>query len=315
MRLKILVTGAAGFIGSHTTDHLLHAGHFVIGVDNFRTGKRANLASALTNPKFIFCELDVTEESAFTEIVGQYRPDVIVHLAALVSVPESIANPALNDLLNFRTTRTVAEAARLHLVPRIVFASSAAVYGDPTHTPIPENGPTLPLSPYGSAKLASENLLLEYASRHGLVVRCQRYFNVYGPRQDPSSSYSGVISIFLDRLGRNLPATIFGDGEQTRDFISVYDVARANALAATAPGLASGVANICTEKEVSLNQLWQLLRQGFSEAPVPLHVPERPGDIRRSCGSTALAHDSFGFRSRISLEHGLRDLARQCSIE
>ena len=305
MRLKILVTGAAGFIGSHTTDHLLHAEHFVIGVDNFRTGKRANLASALTNPKFILCELDVTEESAFTEIVGQYRPDVIVHLAALVSVPESVANPALNDLLNFRTTRTVAEAARLHLVPRIVFASSAAVYGDPTHTPIPENGPTLPLSPYGSAKLASENLLLEYASRHGMVVRCQRYFNVYGPRQDPSSSYSGVISIFLDRLGRNLPATIFGDGEQTRDFISVYDVARANALAATAPALASGVVNICTGQAVSLNHLWHLLVGDRKDARAPIHAPPRPGDIQHSCGCTDAARHSLSFRARHTLAEGL----------
>ena len=308
MRLKILVTGAAGFIGSHTTDHLLHAGHFVIGVDNFRTGKRANLASALTNPKFIFCELDVTEESAFTEIVGQYRPDVIVHLAALVSVPESIANPALNDLLNFRTTRTVAEAARLHLVPRIVFASSAAVYGDPTYTPISENGPTQPLSPYGSAKLASENLLMEYASRHGLVARCQRYFNVYGPRQDPSSPYSGVISIFLDRLGRNLPATIFGDGEQTRDFISVHDVARANALAATAPAIASGVVNICTGQAVSLNHLWRLLAGDRQDAPVPIHAPPRPGDIQHSCGCTDAARASLGFQARHTLAEGLRAL-------
>ena len=315
MRLKILVTGAAGFIGSHTVDHLLAAGHTVWGLDNFRTGRRENLAEALRQPTFTLVELDVTDEPAFGGLVEQIRPEAIIHLAALVSVPESIANPALNDLLNFQATRIVADIARKHSGSRIIFASSAAVYGDPAVVPIPEHAIKRPLSPYGVAKLASENLLLEYASRHGLVAHCQRYFNVYGPRQDPSSPYSGVISIFLDRLGRNLPATIFGDGEQTRDFISVHDVARANALAATAPGLASGVANICTEKEVSLNQLWQLLRQGFSEAPVPLHVPERPGDIRRSCGSTDLAHDSFGFRSRISLEHGLRDLARQCSVE
>ena len=315
MRLKVFVTGAAGFIGSHTVDHLLAAGHTVWGLDNFRTGRRENLAEALRQPTFTLVELDVTDEPAFGGLVEQIRPEAIIHLAALVSVPESIANPALNDLLNFQATRIVTHIARKHSVSRILFASSAAVYGDPVVVPIPEHAIKRPLSPYGVAKLASENLLLEYASRHGLVVRCQRYFNVYGPRQDPGSSYSGVISVFLDRLGRNLPVTIFGDGEQTRDFISVYDVARANALAATAPGLASGVANICTEKEVSLNQLWQLLSQGFSEAPVPLHAPKRLGDIRRSCGSTALAHESFGFRSSISLEDGLRALARQCSIE
>ena len=308
MRLKILVTGAAGFIGSHTVDHLLAAGHTVWGLDNFRTGRRENLAEALRQPTFTLVELDVTDEPAFGGLVEQIRPEAIIHLAALVSVPESIANPALNDLLNFQATRIVADIARKHSISRIIFASSAAVYGDPAVVPIPEHAIKRPLSPYGVAKLASENLLLEYASRHGLVAHCQRYFNVYGPRQDPSSPYSGVISIFLDRLGRNLPATVFGDGEQTRDFISVHDVARANALAATAPAIASGVVNICTGQAVSLNHLWRLLAGDRQDAPVPIHAPPRPGDIQHSCGCTDAARASLGFQARHTLAEGLRAL-------
>ncbi|MCG3772338.1 MAG: UDP-glucose 4-epimerase [Nitrosomonadaceae bacterium] len=146
MSLKIVVTGAAGFIGSHTVDHLLQVGNIVLGVDNFRTGIRSNLVPALGNARFTLCEIDVLDEPAFSEIVANFRPDAIIHLAALVSVPESIANPTLNHRLNFQSTEAVAEAARLHRVPRIVFASSAAVYGDPTYTPISENGPTQPLS-------------------------------------------------------------------------------------------------------------------------------------------------------------------------
>jgi len=308
LSLKVLVTGAAGFIGSHTVDQLLAAGHEVWGVDNFRTGRRENLALALPSNRFHFEELDVAEEPDFVKFVGKIKPDAIIHLAALVSVPESIANPNLNDRLNFQATRTVAEAARIHHVPRIVFASSAAVYGDPFCTPIPENGLTQPLSPYGSAKLASENLLLDYSTKHGFVARCQRYFNVYGPRQDPRSPYSGVISIFLDHLMRKSSPTIFGDGEQTRDFVHVQDVARANTLAATSVGLTSGVVNICTGQAVSLNQLWRSLASERTDCPAPIYAPPRPGDIQHSCGCTDVARYSLGFKARHTLAEGLRAL-------
>jgi len=305
---KILVTGAAGFIGSHTVDQLLAAGHTIWGVDNFRTGRRENLTEALRYKTFILQELDVAEESKFVEFVSETSPDIIIHLAALVSVPESIANPALNDCLNYQTPRIVAEAARRHQVPRIIFASSAAVYGDSAVCPISEDAPKKPLNPYGSAKLASEKLLFDYAGKYGLTVRCQRYFNVYGPRQDPRSPYSGVISIFLDYFKRKMAPTIYGDGEQTRDFISVHDVARANLIAATRQGLRSGVINICTGRPTSINELWRLLSQHHLKGLQPSYVPSRHGDIRHSCGSPAAARDALEFAAAIDLPAGLAEL-------
>ena len=309
MSQKILVTGAAGFIGSHTVEQLLVAGHAVWGADNLRTGHRANLASALRHRSFAFQEVDVAEEPDFIRMVEAIRPDVIVHLAALVSVPESIANPSLNERLNVHATRVVVEASRHSRVRRVVFASSAAIYGNPATSPITEDAPKHPLSPYGQAKLTSERLLLENGSVHGFVARCQRYFNVYGPRQDPRSPYSGVISIFNDRAGQRLPPTIFGDGEQTRDFISVHDVARANVIAATQPGLASGAVNICTGKPVTLNALWALVARGHSLNIPPQYGPDRAGDIRQSCGCPAAASAEMDFEARIGLAEGLRQYA------
>jgi UDP-glucose 4-epimerase len=303
---KVLVTGAAGFIGSHTVEHFLSAGHTVLGVDNFRTGHRENLAAALSHRQFTFQELDVADEQAFFGLVRTNRPDVIVHLAALVSVPESIANPALNTRLNLHATRVMADAAGRFRIARIVFASSAAVYGDPPTSPIGEDAPTAPLSPYGAAKLASEHLLLEAALEQGFVARCQRYFNVYGPRQDPRSPYSGVISIFKDRAAGGRRPTIFGDGEQTRDFVSVFDVARANVIAATHAGLTSGAVNICTGRPVSLNALWSQLAGRAATALRPDYAPARPGDIRHSCGSPNAAREVLGFEARIQLADGLR---------
>lgn len=305
MALKIIVTGAAGFIGSHTTDHLLAAGHAVWGVDNFRTGFRSNLATAKDYRNFLLIEADAADAHSFVQIVAAIKPDVIIHLAALVSVPESIADPALNERLNVHATRVVVEAARHSGVRRVVFASSAAVYGHAAPCPIAEDAPKQPLSPYGQAKLASEKLLIEGGAAHGFVARCQRYFNVYGPRQYPGSPYSGVISIFNDHAGRGVCPTIFGDGQQTRDFISVHDVARANVIAATRPGLACGVVNICTGQPVTLNALWSLIARGHLLDLHPQYGPRRAGDILHSFGCPAAASAEMGFYARISLAEGL----------
>lgn len=306
----ILVTGAAGFIGSHTADLLLAGGHRVTGVDNFRTGRRANLAAALAHPHFSLEECDVAAPGALDAWVKAAAPDAIIHLAALVSVQESIANPELNYTLNVRATHLVAEAARVHGIRRLVFASSAAVYGDSTELPLREGSATRPISPYGSAKLASEALLLGHGAAFGITVRCHRYFNVFGPRQDPASPYSGVISIF-DRCHREgRPVTIYGDGRQTRDFISVHDVARANALAATEPGIASGTANICTGRGTSLLEICAVFGRHHPTAPAPVHVAARPGDIVHSTGSPEEAARALGFRAAISVADGLAELIR-----
>ena len=305
---KILVTGAAGFIGSHTVDLLLEQGHAVCGVDNFRTGKAANLAAAMAQRTFQFHEQDCAVRGNLVETVRVFAPDAIVHLAALVSVPESIANPAENDRLNFQATRLVAEAALVHGVKRIVFASSAAVYGANPNLPLVETADCEPLSPYGTAKHNSEKLLMDLSRTHGVTVRCQRYFNVYGPRQDPSSPYSGVISLFQSRLTRGVPATIHGDGEQTRDFIHVRDVALANAIAATAKHISSGIANICTGRAVSLNSLYVTLGDSLGKVLAAIHGPAREGDIRHSLGSPERARSELSFTAQISLRDGLRTL-------
>jgi len=304
----ILITGAGGFIGSHTVDQLLAAGHTVTGVDNFRTGRRENLAAAAASPRFLLHELDVASPGAVERVVGSLRPDAIIHLAALVSVQESITNPDLNYSINLHATHLVAEAARMHGVRRIVFASSAAIYGDTTEFPIRELTDKKPISPYGAAKLASEALLLGHGAAYGFTVRCQRYFNVFGPRQDPASPYSGVISIFDRRYREGSPAVIHGDGRQTRDFISVHDVARANVIAATRPGLASGAANICTGRATSLLQIVDVFHSAYPAVPPPTHGAPRAGDILQSFGAPDEAAQALGFRAEVSVDAGLREL-------
>ena len=306
----VLVTGAAGFIGSHTTDQLLAAGHRVVGIDSFRTGHRANLAGALASPAFAFHEADVAAPGTLDALVASARPDAIVHLAALVSVQESMTNPDLNYTLNLHATHLVAEAARRHRVPRVVFASSAAIFGDTTDLPIREDTARKPISPYGAAKLASESVLLGHAAAFGFVARCQRYFNVFGPRQDPASPYSGVISIFDRRFREGRPVTIYGDGLQTRDFISVHDVARANVLAALRTDLPSGVANICTGRATSLLDLVAIFRSHYPSAAAPVHAAPRTGDILHSRGEPTAAAAVLDFRAQVSVAEGLAELIR-----
>jgi len=304
----VFVTGGAGFIGSHTVDKLLAAGHAVTVADNFRTGRRANLAGALGSPRCRLLELDVAAPGVVASAIEETKPDAIIHLAALVSVQESMTDPELNYALNVRATHLVAEAARLHGVKRLVFASSAAIYGDATDFPITERSDKKPISPYGAAKLASEALLLGHGAAFGLTVRCQRYFNVFGPRQDPASPYSGVISIFDRRYRDGKGVTIYGDGQQTRDFISVHDVARANVLAATAPGIASGVANICTGRATSLLDVVGVFARHYPTAPAVVHGAPRLGDIIHSLGAADEAAASLGFRAEVSVEAGLGEL-------
>jgi UDP-glucose 4-epimerase len=306
----ILVTGAGGFIGSHTTDQLLAAGHEVVGVDNFRTGRRENLSAASGSPNFSLRELDIAQPGALDAVIGATRPEALIHLAALVSVQESMTNPDLNYALNVQTTHYVAEAARKHKISRVVFASSAAIFGDTTDLPIRESTEKKPISPYGAAKLASEALLLGHGAAFGFTVRCQRYFNVFGPRQDPASPYSGVISIFDRRFREGKSITIYGDGQQTRDFISVHDVARANVVAATREDVPSGVANICTGRGTSLLQVVEIFRRHYPAADAPTHAAPRGGDIIHSRGAPDTAATELGFRAAVSVADGLAELIR-----
>ena len=308
---RVLVTGAAGFIGSHTCDSLLAAGHAVCGVDNFRTGRLENLWSCSAHPEFVLREGDVAEAGELDEIVAQFAPSAIIHLAGLVSVQESIATPALNFRLNVQATHAIAEAARKRSVGRVVFASSAAVYGESSRQALNEAAaPCMPVSPYGAAKLASENLLLGYARAYGFTAICLRYFNVFGPRQDPGSQYSGVITALSRCFMEGRSATIFGDGNQSRDFVSVRDIARANLLGATLPSLPSSTLNVCSGRGTSLLELVGCLSAHFGGSAKAEHAPERPGDIRHSLGDPSAAKRILGFQTAWTVDDGLGELAQ-----
>lgn len=302
---RVLVTGGAGFIGSHTVDRLLASGATVLAYDNLATGILENLNKAKGSTNFRFEEGDVAQAESFAKIVSSYRPDAILHLAALVSVQESIQNPGLNFERNVYATHAVIEAARLSGAPRIVFASSAAIFGDNPHLPLGEDSAVRPLSPYGAAKLASENLLSGAASTYRLNVISNRYFNVYGPRQDPKSPYSGVMSIFYNRFRQGQPITLFGDGKQTRDFIFVRDVAEANcrALASKLPG--NEAFNICTGVSTSLLDLLSVFKEHFPDAPPACFAAARTGDIIHSLGNPSKAQRLLGFEAKTTIRSGL----------
>ncbi len=313
MSLRVLVTGAAGFIGSHTCDQLLAAGHSVLGADDLSAGRLENLTQARAQSAFRFEQVDLLAPGALARLVADYRPNAIVHLAALVSVRQSIEHPDRNFALNVELTHAVADAARQGGVARLVFASSAAVYGDNLALPLAEGAPYAPLSPYGAAKAASEQLLLGHARTYGFVARCQRYFNVYGPRQDPASPYSGVIAIFSRLMRQGETPLIYGDGGQSRDFVSVHDVARANVIAATRPGLTSGVVNICSGRETSLLELVSALGRVPGRSGAVRCEAAKPGDIRHSLGAPSAARAELGFSAEISLATGLTELVAGAS--
>jgi len=287
-----VVTGGAGFIGSHTVDRLVELGHRVVVLDDFRTGKRANLQRWL-DPRHAFdgsdpaleiavCDVSHGIFAALAPITAKYgRVERIVHLAAQVSVVASVANPLVDMAVNYGGTLHVLEYARAMGVAKVAFASSAAVYGDVETMPVGEDTPTQPVSPYGIDKLASELALDYYAVVHGVPTTALRFFNVYGPRQDPSSPYSGVISIFSDRAKAGLPLLIFGDGSQTRDFIYVGDVVRA-LVAAVGDGNSRLVANVGTGGEITVLELARTIVELCGGRSTIAHAPARGGEILKS---------------------------------
>lgn len=309
----ILVTGGAGFIGSHTVDRLVADGHRVVVVDDLRTGKRANLAAhgALTFASGAPVELVVADVShglfaPLAAVTAAHGPIArIIHLAAQVSVVHSLANPLVDVAVNYVGTVQVLEYARATGVKKVAFASSAAVYGDTPVVPVVEDAPCRPLSPYGVDKLASELMLGAYAATHGVAATPLRFFNVYGPRQDPSSPYSGVISIFADRARAGKPLTIFGDGQQTRDFVYVGDVARAVVAAAMADGGDGTAMNIGTGRETTVRQLAEIVVGQAGTGVAISHAPARAGEIVRSLAAVERVHAALGWRAEVALADGL----------
>jgi len=300
--MNVLVTGGAGFIGSHTVEALLAAGAWVTVLDNFSNGKRSNLPDAHERLRVV--EGDIREpEAVRTAIAGASH---VLHLAAQVSVQASIADPLDSCRQNVLGFVTVLEAARSAGVQRVVFASSAAVYGMPRELPLTEDSPVAPISPYGLEKSIDEQYGKLYAALYRLPTLGLRFFNVYGRRQDPQSPYSGVISKWHDALVAGAPVRIFGDGRQTRDFVYVGDIAQVNvrALAATE----AGVCNVGTGTSVTLLDMLASLEQAAGRTADRRHEPAADGDIRFSATATDRLRERIGFVPATGLERGLGGL-------
>lgn len=294
--MKILVTGGAGFIGSHIVDHLIHRGDQVVIVDNLSTGKEENL-----NSEAQFYQLDLTDPK-LTEILKQERPEVVIHQAAQTQVPRSIQEPLFDANSNIIGTINLLEASRQSGVRKIIFASTAAVYGNPKYLPIDENHPIRPLSGYGIGKYTAEQYLQIYYNLYGIQYTVLRYANVYGIRQDAKGE-GGVVSIFIDRVAHQQPIAIFGNGEQTRDYIYVEDVARAN-IAAIDHGDGE-VFNIGTGVRTSINQLVELLTQVTGNPVIKEYQDERSGDIKDSVFDNRKAQVLLKWKPIIELYKGI----------
>ena len=301
--MHYLVTGGAGFIGSHICDRLLTEGHHVRILDNFSTGKHENIPAS---DDVEVIEGDVgdydTVKSAMQDI------NMVFHEAAIASVPETVGNPLASERVNYRGTLNILEAARHAGVQRVMFACSAAVYGDLPELPKQESMPVKPLSPYAVDKLASEQACQMYTHLYGLETVSLRYFNVFGPRQDPSSPYSGVISIFTDFINQGKQPTIYGDGEQTRDFVYVSDVVEANILASTSPSAAGKAFNVATNGKLSINDLLKTICNIKGALFEPEYKLGREGDIRHSRADISAAQEQLGWKPVVGFEEGLRRL-------
>jgi UDP-glucose 4-epimerase len=303
--MQALVTGGAGFIGSHIVEGLLAGGHRVRVLDDFSSGKRENLAGFQGDMEVL--EGDLRDPRAVERAVA--GAELVFHLAAFVSVPQSMSDPQACFDVNVAGTVMLLEAARRAGVRKVVLSSSTAVYGDSDVFPVTEETPLQPLSPYALSKEVNERYAALYTRRLGLPVVALRYFNVYGPRQRPDSDYAAAIPIFVRRTIAGEPITIFGDGKQSRDFVYVADVVRANLLAADSQ--AAGEAfNICTGRETSLMDLLEQLSEAASPRPEVRFEAPRPGDIYRSFGSPEKAAGAFGFRAQVSLAQGLSETVK-----
>jgi UDP-glucose 4-epimerase len=298
---NVLVTGGAGFIGSHLVDSLVSAGCKVAVLDNLSSGNYANLKHL--EGKFAFYRDDIRNQRAIS--TAAEGCEVIFHLAAIVSVPQTIEDPVESDAVNDTGTLLVLDTARRKKARRVIFSGSCAVYGDDRRLPKQEDMNPKPQSPYAVQKLAGEYYARVYYELYGLEAVALRYFNVYGPRQDPLSPYSGVISIFMAKALHNEPAVIYGDGNQSRDFIYVQDVVRAHMLAAAAKGVGGQVMNIGTGRSVVIKQLWKSICALSGQNLEPEYAPKRPGDIVKSVGGIGAGRALLGFEPEISFEKGL----------
>lgn len=301
----ILITGGAGFIGSHLCDALLDKGYAVRVLDDLSMGKRDNLQ--LDHPRLQLIEGDVADAALVVRAMAGCQ--AVVHLAAVASVQASVEDPVRTHQSNFIGTLNVCEAMRTNGVRRVLFASSAAVYGNNGEgQAVVEDTLKAPLTPYAVDKLASEQYLDFYRRQHGLEPVIFRFFNIFGPRQDPSSPYSGVISIFCERALGGLPITVFGDGEQTRDFLYVGDLVQLMIQALELAQVEEGAVNVGLNQATSLNQVLQALEQVVGGLPAISHGPARSGDIRHSRADNSRLLARFDFPTPTPFVEGLARL-------
>ena len=308
---RALVTGGGGFIGSHVADQLIANGFDVTVIDNLVSGNRAQVPKGAA-----FHEIDITDDEA-ARLVRDSGFDVICHLAAQIDVRKSVADPSYDSRVNIGGTLNLLEAVRQSgkQTTRFIFSSTGgAIYGDLVAPPTPEDSSKDPQSPYGTAKLSVEYYMGYYGRVHGLDTVALRYANVYGPRQDPHGE-AGVVAIFCNRLLDGTPLTIFGDGKQTRDYVFVGDVARANFLAATRPLPSAGsldarAFNVGTSVETSVVELAQLLREIAGTSVEAKHAPERPGEQRRSAVDVRKSQRVLGWQPTMALRDGLAETYR-----
>ena len=302
---KIIVTGGAGFIGSHLAEELVKKGYHVLILDDLSTGKKENIEPLLKGDSVELIEGSVTN---LPLLQGLFRGiDYVFHLAAISSVPLSIENPQASHEVNATGTLNVLLAARDNNVGKVIYASSAAIYGDTSVKRVAEDMPPNPQSPYAAAKLTGEHYCQAFRHVYGLPTICPRYFNVYGPRHDPNSQYAAVIPTFIQTVAGGKPPVIFGDGEQTRDFVFVQDIVRATIMAAESK--VTGTFNIASGKATSVNELASLIIRLMGGSLQPVYRKPRQGDIERSLADISHAA-TFGYQPQYRLEDGLK-----CTIE
>lgn len=299
---RYLVTGGAGFIGSAIVQELAKRGEQVRVLDNLATGCRENLAEVAGAIEFV--EGDIGDGAILNAALDGV--DLVLHQAAIPSVPRSIADPVLTHRVNADGTLALLWAAHQKKVSRVVYASSSSVYGDTPTLPKTETMVPNPLSPYAVSKLVGEHYCRVFTRVYGLETVSLRYFNIFGPRQDPGSPYSGVLSRFIAALREGRPPTVFGDGEQSRDFTYVADVVEANLLAATAPLAAGQAFNIGTGHRYTLNHVLEVLAGITDQVAQPIYQPPRTGDVRDSQADISLARRLLGYQPAVSFEEGLR---------
>jgi len=304
---KVIVTGGAGFIGSHLAEELANRGYSVIVLDDLSTGRMENITDLLAKENVEFVQGSINDASLLQRLFQDVH--YVFHLAAIPSVPRSIENPLVSHQVNATGTLNVLLSARDSGVKKVVYASSSSVYGDTGTAAKRENTMPNPQSPYAVTKLTGEYYCQVFQKVYGLPSVCLRYFNIYGPRQDPNSPYAAVIPIFIRRICQGNPPVIFGDGEQTRDFTFIKDATEANILAAESD--ASGVFNIGRSERVTINQLARLtIKLVANNSVEPVYDEPRAGDIRHSLADISKAR-TLGYNPRYSLEEGLRETVRR----